>query len=428
MATTFPPPQAAGANDHGPSGPGRTEPPIDYDDRRPPRRWPGSRSLAVLLTIAAFLGGAASTGVLALTGAIGNDAQAATATVVPASTSSTSGTSNSSGTTGASVDAKAIYASASTGVVDITASGTGTSQPSPFGQGSQPGPYGQGQGQGSSQSTATGTGFVVDGQGHIVTAAHVIDGATSIKVTFSDGVTRTATLVGRDDATDVAVLKVNPSGLTLHPLKLGSSAALGVGDALVAIGSPFGYQESVSTGIVSGLDRTIQAPNGYTVAHAIQTDAALNPGNSGGPIFNSSGRVIGVADQIATGGADQSSGVGFAVPIDLVAGELGQLEAGKTVSHAYLGVGTTQSTGTTGASVGSVTAGSPAASAGLKTDDVVTAIDGKQITGTSDLVAAIAGHSPGDKINLTVRRGSNTLTLTATLGTQPATQGSVPLG
>jgi putative serine protease PepD len=351
---------------------------------------------------ASLLGGAASTGVLALTGAFANNAQATTTTIVPAAASTTSGSS-------ATANAKAIYASASAGVVDITATGTGTSQARPFGQA-------------PSQTTATGSGFVVDGQGHIVTAEHVIDGATSIKVTFSDGVTRTATLVGKDVATDVAVLKVDPSGLTLHPLKLGSSSTLGVGDSLVAIGSPFGYEESLSTGIVSGLDRTVQAPNGYTVAHAIQTDAALNPGNSGGPILDAGGQVVGIADQIATGGADQSSGVGFAVPIDLVAGELSQLEAGQTVSHAYLGVSTTQSTGTTGASVGAVTAGGPAASAGVKAGDVVTAVDGKRITGSSDLVAAIAGHHPGDQIKLAVRRGSSTLTLTATLGTQPATQ------
>jgi putative serine protease PepD len=409
MSTTLPPPPAAGAEDRGPSGPGGTAPPVDHDDHRPPRRWPGRRSLAVLMTTTALLGGAASTGLLALTGALGDDAPTTTTTIVPATTSTTSDTSSTN------VDAKAIYASTSAGVVDITASGTGASQPGPFGQG-------------SSQSTATGSGFVVDGQGHIVTAAHVIDGATSIKVTFSDGVTRTATLAGKDDATDVAVLKVDPSGLTLHPLKLGSSAALGVGDGLVAIGSPFGYDESVSTGIVSGVDRTIQAPNGYTVAHAIQTDAALNPGNSGGPILDSSGRVVGIADQIATGGTDQGSGVGFAVPIDLVAGELDQLEAGQTVSHAYLGVGTGQSTGTTGALVGSVASGSPAASAGLKAGDTVTAIDGKQITGSGDLVAAIAGRHPGDRIELTVHRGSKTLTLTATLGTQPTSQRSLPAG
>jgi putative serine protease PepD len=409
VSTTLPPPRAAGADDGGPSGPGRAAPPADHDGGQPSRPWRGRRSLAVLMITTALLGGAAGTGVLALAGAFSNDAQATTTTLVPASSSATSDTS------ATSANANAIYDADSAGVVDITATGTGSSQPGPFGQG-------------SSQSTATGSGFVVDGQGHIVTAAHVVDGATSIKVTFSDGVTRTATLAGKDDAIDVAVLKVDPSGLTLHPLKLDSSAALGVGDALVAIGSPFGYQESVSTGIVSGLDRTIQAPNGYMVAHAIQTDAALNPGNSGGPILDSSGRVIGIADQIATGGTEQSSGVGFAVPIDLVAGELAQLEAGQTVKHAYLGVSTTQSTSTTGALVSAVAAGSPAASAGVKAGDIITAVNGKQITGSGDLVAAVAGRHPGDQVTLTVHRGSDTLTLTATLGTQPTTRGSVSRG
>jgi putative serine protease PepD len=333
------------------------------------------------------------------TGALGDDGTATT-TVVQASSSA-------SDASGTSLNANAIYASAAPGVVQITATGTGSSSAGPFGGG-------------SSKSTATGSGFVVDSQGHIVTAAHVVDGAGSLKVTFSDGTTRTATLAGKDNATDVAVLKVDPSGLTLHPLSLGSSAALNVGDAVAAIGSPFAYQDSISTGIVSGLDRTIQAPNGYTVAHAIQTDAAINPGNSGGPILDSSGRVIGIADQIATdGSSEQSSGVGFAVPIDLIAGELKQLEAGQSVSHAYLGVGTSQSTGTPGALVGSVTAGSPAASAGLKSGDVITALDGKRVTGPSDLVSAIAARHPDDQLKLTVRRGSKTLTLTATLGTQP---------
>ena len=173
------------------------------------------------------------------------------------------------------------------------------------------------------RSTATGTGFVVDGKGHIVTAAHVVEGASSISVKFQDGTTRTAKVLGTDEATDVAVLSVDPSGLTLHPLALGSSASLAIGDEVAAIGDPFTYDRSLSTGVVSGLDRTISAPNGFTVAHAIQTDAALNPGNSGGPVLDASGRVIGIVDQIATNGSSQtSSGVGFAVPIDLVRSEL----------------------------------------------------------------------------------------------------------
>lgn len=361
-------------------------PPAGRDPRRPPGRWPGRRFLAVLLSTA-LLGGVAGAGAVALT----RDPSPTTTVIQSAAASDTAGGSSTS------LDASAVYASTSAGVVEITA------------------------------GSATGSGFVVDAQGHIVTAAHVVDNATSIKVAFADGTTRTATLTGKDDATDVAVLKVDPSGLTLHPLNLGSSASLGVGDALAAIGSPFGYEESLSTGIVSGVDRTIAAPNGFTVAHAIQTDAALNPGNSGGPIVDSSGRVVGVADQIATNGSsDQSSGVGFAVPIDLIKSELADLEAGKTVTHAYLGVSTTESTATTGALVGSVSAGGPAAAAGVQAGDIVTAIDGKAITGSGDLVAAIAAGHPGDKIKLTIRRGSGTRMLTASLGTQPAAQRSGP--
>jgi putative serine protease PepD len=310
-----------------------------------------------------------------------------------------SSASNTADTASTSLNASAVYTSISTGVVEIAAE------------------------EGGAASSATGSGFVVDAKGRIVTAAHVVDGATSIKVTFSDGVTRTATLAGKDDATDVAVLEVDPSGLKLHPLQLGSSASLAVGDAVAAIGSPFGYEESVTTGIVSGLDRTIEAPNGFTVSHAVQTDAALNPGNSGGPIVDSSARVIGIADQIATNGsAEQSSGVGFAVPIDLIGSELADLEAGRAVSHPYLGVGTGESTGAAGALVASVTAGGPADSAGLQVGDVVTSVNGKQITGSGELVAAIASHAPGDRLKIGIRRGSGTQTLVATLGTQPAKQ------
>jgi putative serine protease PepD len=388
-ATLTPPPQYTGPGEGGPTGP----------DPHPgtESRWPGRRGLVALVAVTALLGGGVGAGAVALTG---NDSPASATTTVLQPTGDAETTMT-----------QQIYSSASPGVVQITAGGIA----------SQSGPFGQG---GGSQ-TATGSGFVVDANGHIVTAAHVVDGASSVKVTFSDGTSRTATVVGKDDATDVAVLKIDPSGLTLHPLALGRSAGLTVGDALVAIGSPFGYPESVSTGIVSGLDRTIQAPNGFTVAHAIQTDAALNPGNSGGPILDSSGRVIGIADQIATNGSSQqSSGVGFAVPIDLVAGELGALESGKTVHHSYLGVSSSDSTTATGALVGAVAPGSPAAAAGVRTGDIITAVDGRPITGSGGLVAAVASHSPGQQVALTVRRGSGTQTLNVTLGTQPKSTGS----
>jgi putative serine protease PepD len=351
--------------------------------------------------ISALLGGGASAGVLAATGAFGRDST----TIVQRYTTTTAGEA------GGGLNAEALYTATSAGVVDITVKTTSTSssQGSPFGGAPQ-----------SSQSTATGTGFVVDKQGHIVTAAHVVDGATSITVKLQDGTTRTATVLGSDDATDVAVIRIDPSGLTLHPLRLGSSSSLAVGQEIAAIGDPFGYDRSLSTGIVSGVDRTIQAPNGFTVAHAIQTDAAINPGNSGGPILNANGEVIGIADQIATGssGADQSSGVGFAVPIDLVKSQLATLEAGGTVKHAYIGIATAD--GTSGATVSSVTSGGPAAAAGLRAGDVVTRLGGATVPDSSSLVAAIATHRPGDKVDVTVRRGSQTLHLTVTLGTQPA--------
>ena len=301
---------------------------------------------------------------------------------------------------GHELDAAALYAKASPGVVDITATGTGgaAQQQSPFGdQGTAP------------QSTATGTGFVTGTDGYIITAAHVVDGASSITVTFQDGTKRTAKLTGKDDATDVALLKVDPAGLTLHPLKLGSSASLRTGDALAAIGDPFGYERSISTGIVSGLDRTIQAPNGFTVAHAIQTDAALNPGNSGGPILNAAGEVIGIADQIATGGSTRANaGVGFAVPIDLVKSDLAALKAGQTPRHAYLGVSMAGAGGSAGgALVGAVSSGGPAADAGLRAGDTITAIDGKKVADSNALVSVIAGRDPGDRVTLTVRRGSD---------------------
>ncbi|HEX6620180.1 MAG TPA: trypsin-like peptidase domain-containing protein [Solirubrobacteraceae bacterium] len=399
MSSSLLSPPPSPPDDRGAEPPGGSAPPP-----RPAAGGPRRRAIALLLVLTAILGGGAGAAVVLLTGA--GDSTTTTATV----TQATSAASERSSTTG-TLDARTLYANTAAGVVDITSRGIASSSGggSPFG------------GPGQSGSTATGTGFVVDGQGHIVTAAHVVEGASSISVKFQDGTTRKAKVLGTDEATDVAVLSVDASGLTLHPLALGSSAALDIGDQVAAIGDPFTYQRSLSTGVVSGLDRTISAPNGFTVAHAIQTDAALNPGNSGGPVLDAGGKVIGIVDQIATNGSSQtSSGVGFAVPIDLVRSELSQLEAGKTVRHAYLGVATsTADSSSPGALVQSATSGGPASDAGLRSGDVVTAVGSTPIHGTNDLVAAIATHKPGDRVELTVRRGSQTVKLTATLGTQP---------
>ena len=209
-----------------------------------------------------------------------------------------------------------IYERSAAGVVDIAVTGGG-------------GGFGQTAGEGS--------GFVLDKEGSIVTNAHVVEGAGTITVTFANGEEAPATLVGADESTDVAIIDVDLPSEELTPLGLGTSADVEIGDPVVAIGSPFGLAGTVTSGIVSALDRTVDSPNGYPIAGAIQTDAAINPGNSGGPLLDATGKVIGVNAQIASnsGGND---GVGFAIPIDTVRQVAEKLVAGEDVEHAYLGV------------------------------------------------------------------------------------------
>lgn len=309
-----------------------------------------------------------------------------------------------------------VYAQVAPGIVNITVQST-TSVSTPFGTRQE-------------AVTALGAGFVIDGQGRILTAAHVVAGASSISVAFQNGVTRGGKVLGEDDSSDVAALQVSPAGLTLHPITLGSDRSLAVGDLIGVIGDPLGFDRSLSTGVVSALDRTIEAPDGFTIAHSIQTDAALNPGDSGGPLLNSHGQVIGIADQIATGtnqfgrsNTETSTGVGFAVPIDLAEAELSKLERGQHVIHAYLGVGTaTTATGSgrQGAEIETVQPGSPAAKAGLHVGDVVVAFNGAAIGGADELIDGLAAARAGEKVRITVLRGSVRLTLTVKLAAQPA--------
>ena len=390
----------------------------EHDNRRR-----GTFRRATTIVAAWLAGGLLVVGVLFATGSLtGSSAPEVTTVKQAAATTPVADT-----TGGDTTAAEALYESTSPGVVEIKSVISGSSsseaEASPFGEAGPP--EGFGQEAESSEATATGSGFIVDEEGTVVTAAHVVDEASSVKVILQDGTVRSAEVLGVDDATDIAVIRFDPEGIELQTLELGDSSSLKVGASVAAIGAPFEYAWSFSTGIVSGLDRTIEAPNGFTVSHAIQTDTAVNPGNSGGPLLDAEGDVVGVVDQIATdGSADQSSGVGFAVPSNLVASELEQLEAGETVEHAYLGVSTGTASGeTAGAQVAEVVQGSPAAEAGLRQGDIITALGEEQVASTEDLVAAIATREPGESVTLEVERDRQKTSLKVTLGTQPAESG-----
>ena len=399
-----------------PPGPPPT-PPGGANRYPSPQRGPGLGAIAAIALVAAVIGAGIVVGVLALAGDLHGAGQT---TTVEASAPSSGAAPAAATSGGGGVSAATLFARSSPGVVDITAvtAAQPQTQTFPFGPG--------GGGGGSSGQTDLGSGFLVDNSGTILTAAHVVDGATSITVTFQTGTMRPAKILGEDRAWDVAVIKVNASGVPVHPLPLGSSRALRVGDYLAAIGDPFGYDRSLSTGVVAGLDRTISAPNGFSIAYAIQTDAALNPGNSGGPMLDASGDVVGIADQIATGGVETasgtatSSGVGFAVPIDLAKIDLPRLERGQAAQHAYLGVSTTDAPDDAGVLLQSVQAGTPAATAGLQTGDVLNSFNGTPLHASADLIDAIATEVPGNKVKIGVKRNGKQLTIVVTLGTQPS--------
>jgi putative serine protease PepD len=303
---------------------------------------------------------------------------------------------------GDGLDAQQIYRRDAPGVAFVQSSGITTN--TPFG---------------SERATATGSGFVLDRRGDILTNAHVVDGARRVTVRLGGSDSQVpARVVGTDNSKDLAVLRVDPSAVTLHPLSLGDSAGLQVGDSVAAIGNPFGFDRTITTGIVSALQRQITAPDGFTIDHVIQTDAAINPGNSGGPLINSRGQVIGINSQIATGGnGDANVGIGFAIPIQTAKQELGQLESGGTVQHAFLGVQVEPGKG--GALVRSVSSGSPAAKAGLRRGDVIVSLAGEGIDGPDALVQAVSARKPGQSVSVTYRRGGARHTAQVKLATQP---------
>jgi putative serine protease PepD len=295
-----------------------------------------------------------------------------------------------------------IYERSAAGVVEITVGSAGA------------GSLG-----GNGGTQAQGSGFVYDDQGHIITNQHVVDGAESVSVRFSDGSTHDATVVGTDPSTDLAVLEVDAPASRLKPLRLGKSSELAVGDSVIAIGSPFGLEQTVTTGIVSALKRQINSPNGFAIDDAIQTDAAINHGNSGGPLLDLSGRVIGVNSQIESesGGND---GIGFAVPSDTVAQIAADLIADGEVEHAYLGVATGDTSSGDGASIAEVRPGTPAAAAGLREGDVVTEIDGEAVADADELRTLIDARQPGDSVELTIVRDGNEQTIEVELAARPS--------
>jgi putative serine protease PepD len=284
-------------------------------------------------------------------------------------------------------------------VVEVDATTSASSSPFPGGGG----------------RSAEGTGFVYDADGNILTNQHVVSGASAVWVKFSDGSTYKATVVGADPSTDVAVLHVDAPASKLHPLTLADSSRVSVGDGVVAIGNPFGLDGTVTSGIVSAVGREISAPDDTPIENAIQTDAAINHGNSGGPLLNLQGQVVGITSQIQSEGGG-NDGVGFAVPSNTAKQIASQLIANGKVEHAFLGVTPTNASG--GVGISSVKQGSAADDAGLKVGDVVTEVDGKRLTDQSQLRAIISAHKPGDTLSLTIRRDGATKTVEATLGSR----------
>jgi S1-C subfamily serine protease len=296
-----------------------------------------------------------------------------------------------------------------------------------------------------SEGDASGSGFVIGRGGSIVTNNHVVGNAKTVTVKFSDQKVATATVAGRDPSTDLALLLVKPEGLDLHALELGSSKDVEVGDPALAIGNPFGLDRTLTTGVISAVQRQIPSlQQGFQIGNVLQTDAAINPGNSGGPLLDASGRVIGVNSQIETGGSGNGNvGIGFAVPIDTAKEVIPRLRKDGSIQRAYLGVGTRtvddsleslHLAAKEGALVQTVEPGSPASKAGIRAGsthrvvggevvlvggDIITAVDGKHVKTNADVADLIGNKRPGDRVTLTIVRGGKSQPITVTLAKRP---------
>jgi S1-C subfamily serine protease len=373
-----------------------------------------SRTAIAALSVAALLGGGVALAGAAVLGAFDDGTTTVVETVaapVPAAKPAAASS---------DLTAGEIYRRSATGVVQITTSAGG-------------------------QRQGLGSGFVMDKSGHIVTNYHVVEDAGAIEVSFSNQDTLDAKLVGVDPSTDLAVLEVETGARALTPLPIGNSERVQVGDPVVAIGNPFGLERTVTAGIVSALQRRVTAPNGFSIDHVIQTDAPINSGNSGGPLFNARGEVIGVNSQIETGGQSGGNvGIGFAVPSNTVKSVVAQILARGRVDHAYIGVGVRELEPEVARELGlpvdagllveRIYPGSPAdagdlragtsdvvvAGEGYRTGgDVIVAVDGRRVTTFDGLRDVIAEHKPGDVVKLKVYRGQSARTVTVKLGRQP---------
>ena len=332
-----------------------------------------------------------------------------------------------------------IYVRDAPGVVFITSTIVQKGE-SPFGL------FGEGETQ--RRGAATGSGIVIDANGTILTNWHVVENAIKVTVSLEKGKTVNAQVVGKDPSNDLAVLRIQPDGLALHPLTLGDSSRVQVGDPVLAIGNPFNLERTLTTGVISALQRRITAPNGFTIDNVLQTDAPINPGNSGGPLLDASGRVIGINSQIESGGSGGSVGIGFAVPINTAKSEIAQLEKGGTVRGAYIGLTSLTIDGSlsalnlpvkSGALVQSVQPGTPAQKAGIRGGsingrvengqvaiggDIITSIDGKKVNSSEDLANDIGAKKPGETVTVGLLRakGSGSYspkTITVTLASRP---------
>jgi S1-C subfamily serine protease len=393
------------------------------------------KRMFVIPFVSALLGAGVVVAVIGAAGGLGENTKTLITTVESAAPRPSNASERTSG-----MSPHEAYVRDAPGVAFVTSTVVQKSESSPFNL------FGE---QTQRQGTATGSGIVIDAKGTILTNYHVVENAVKVTVSFEKGKSVEAKVVGKDPSDDLAILSIPTDGLTLHPLKLGDSSAVEVGDPVYAIGNPFDLERTLTTGVISALQREITAPNGFTINHVLQTDAPINPGNSGGPLLNINGEVIGINSQIETGGSGGGSvGIGFSIPINTAKAQIATLEKGGTVRGAYLGLTSRTIDGSlaalnlpvkAGALVESVQPGTAAEKAGIHGGkvsttteegqvavggDIIVSIDGKAVNSSQELAEDIEAKKPGDTISIGVWRAAggghySHLTVSAKLGERP---------